>query len=94
MSTQNKKCAHCNKTVYLMEQVSVNDIIYHNTGCFQCATCKVTLTMSTFAALDGTNYCKPHFKQLFKRKGSYKDINPEGLSNPDENRKSMASQGE
>ena len=27
--------------------------IYHNTGCFQCATCKVTLTMITFAALDG-----------------------------------------
>ena len=89
------KCQECKKPVYLMEQITVNDIVYHNTGCFKCATCKTPLTPATFAALDGTNYCKSHFKQLFKRKGSYNDINPEGLNvDKSEGRKSMASQGE
>ena len=75
-----------------MEQIVVNEVVYHSTGCFKCATCKTTLTMSTFAALDGTNYCKAHFKQLFKRKGSYNDINP--TNSTDEQRKSMSSQNE
>ena len=78
-----------------MEEITVNGDTYHSNGCFKCATCKVTLTMSNFAALDGVNYCKPHFKQLFKRKGSYKDINPEGLDTDvnGTNRKSLSMTG-
>ena len=29
------------------------------------------LSLSSFAALEGVYYCKPHFKQLFKLKGNY-----------------------
>ncbi|KAL8138761.1 hypothetical protein V2J09_004762 [Rumex salicifolius] len=41
----------------------------------KCSSCKKTggclLTPSNYAALDGILYCKTHFGQLFKEKGSY-----------------------
>ncbi|KAG6484625.1 hypothetical protein ZIOFF_053146 [Zingiber officinale] len=64
------KCASCNKTAYPLEKISVEGEIYHKT-CFRCFHGGCTLTPSSYAALDGVLYCKHHFAQLFKEKGSY-----------------------
>lgn len=44
---------------------------FYHKSCFRCAHGGCFLTPSTYAALDGYLYCKPHFSQLFKEKGSY-----------------------
>ena len=46
---------------------------YHKT-CFKCSHGGCTLTPSNYAALDGILYCKHHFAQLFKEKGSYNHL--------------------
>ncbi|XP_074580861.1 LIM domain-containing protein PLIM2b-like [Curcuma longa] len=67
------KCASCNKTAYPLEKISVEGEIYHKT-CFRCFHGGCTLTPSSYAALDGVLYCKHHFAQLFKEKGSYNHL--------------------
>ncbi|EEF51155.1 LIM domain-containing protein WLIM2b [Ricinus communis] len=64
------KCAKCKKTAYPLEKLSVEGEFYHK-SCFRCSHGGCYLTPSTYAALDGFIYCKPHFAQLFKEKGSY-----------------------
>lgn len=64
------KCAVCNKTVYPMEKLEANSIVYHK-FCFKCTTCNRTVGLGSYAALQGKIYCKPHLKQLFKLKGNY-----------------------
>ncbi|KAL2517084.1 LIM domain-containing protein WLIM2b [Abeliophyllum distichum] len=68
-----EKCAVCTKTVYPLEKVTVEGEFYHKT-CFRCAHGGCNLTTSNYAALDGILYCKPHFAQLFKEKGSYSHL--------------------
>ncbi|KAK6935368.1 Zinc finger, LIM-type [Dillenia turbinata] len=67
------KCATCKKTAYPLEKVTVEGEIYHKL-CFRCAHGGCKLTPSTYAALDGIPYCKPHFAQLFMQKGSYQHL--------------------
>ncbi|KAL7160146.1 hypothetical protein ABFS83_01G074600 [Erythranthe nasuta] len=67
------KCAVCKKTVYPLEKVTVESEFYHK-SCFKCAHGGCNLTTSSYAALDGILYCKPHFAQLFKEKGSYSHL--------------------
>ncbi|XP_042507054.1 LIM domain-containing protein WLIM1-like isoform X2 [Macadamia integrifolia] len=50
-----QKCKACEKTVYLVDQLTVDNKVYHK-ACFRCHHCKGTL--------------KPHFDQLFKMTGS------------------------
>ncbi|GJP52392.1 hypothetical protein CLOM_g11513 [Closterium sp. NIES-68] len=64
------KCKVCAKTVYPMEQLTANGIIFHK-ACFRCAHCKGTITLNSFSAIEGVPYCKPHYEQLFKQTGSY-----------------------
>ncbi|KAK1419115.1 hypothetical protein QVD17_28273 [Tagetes erecta] len=64
------KCAVCKKTVYPLEKVTVEGEFYHK-GCFRCTKGGCFLTPSNYAALEGNLFCKPHFSQLFKEKGSY-----------------------
>lgn len=54
-------------------QVTVEGEFYHK-SCFRCAHGGCNLTTSSYAALDGILYCKPHFAQLFKEKGSYSHL--------------------
>ncbi|KAJ0105076.1 LIM domain-containing protein WLIM2b-like [Pistacia vera] len=68
------KCASCKKTAYPLEKVTVEGESYHKT-CFRCAHGGCFLTPSSYAALDGVLYCKHHFTQLFKEKGSYVHLN-------------------
>lgn len=39
------------------------------------------ITPSSYATLDGTVYCKIHFAQLFKEKGSYSNISKKKNAN-------------
>eukprot|EP00038_Savillea_parva_P009123 m.181394 g.181394 ORF g.181394 m.181394 type:complete len:1417 (-) comp15248_c0_seq1:41-4291(-) len=66
------KCVVCTKRVYLNEKVSVDGHIYHK-SCFRCSVseCKKLLSPGTYAAMDGTMFCKPCFKKMFKLKGNY-----------------------
>ncbi|EGF83272.1 hypothetical protein BATDEDRAFT_34089 [Batrachochytrium dendrobatidis JAM81] len=66
------KCQACSKTVYAMEQVTVDTHMFHRT-CFKCAHCKGQLKMGNLASMGGVYYCKPHFKQLFALKGNYSE---------------------
>ncbi|KAH7690814.1 Regulatory protein MLP and related LIM proteins protein [Dioscorea alata] len=68
------KCAVCNKTAYPLEKLTMEGESYHKT-CFKCAHGGCKLTTSNYAALDGALYCKHHFAQLFKEKGSYNHLN-------------------
>ncbi|XP_059664558.1 LIM domain-containing protein WLIM2b-like [Cornus florida] len=68
-----EKCAVCSKTVYPLEKVTVEGEFYHK-SCFRCAKGACFLTPSSYAALDGILYCKHHFSQLFKEKGSYNHV--------------------
>ncbi|ONK57074.1 uncharacterized protein A4U43_C10F16340 [Asparagus officinalis] len=65
-----EKCAVCKKTAYPLETLTVEGENYHKT-CFKCSHGGCTLTTSSYAALDGILYCRHHFAQLFKEKGSY-----------------------
>ncbi|KAI3958396.1 hypothetical protein MKW98_011084 [Papaver atlanticum] len=67
------KCATCKKTAYPLEKVTVEGESYHKT-CFKCSHGGCALTPSSYAALNGILYCKHHFAQLFKEKGSYNHL--------------------
>jgi hypothetical protein len=64
------KCPKCNETVYPMDETVINNVKYHK-SCLTCEVCKRVINAGNYAALDGTFYCKPHFKQAFALKGNY-----------------------
>jgi len=80
MTVKMSNCHSCGKTVYTMEEMKVDNVIYHK-GCFRCKHCNGVLKLGNFASMDGQVYCKPHFKQLFKTKGNYSEgfgkLNPQ-----------------
>eukprot|EP01134_Creolimax_fragrantissima_P002101 CFRG2101T1 len=65
-----EKCIVCTKTVYAMEKITADEKIFHK-ACLRCAHCSKILSLGNYAGLEGTNYCKPHFKALFSLKGNY-----------------------
>ncbi|KAE7996673.1 hypothetical protein FH972_001374 [Carpinus fangiana] len=68
-----EKCATCGKTAYPLEKVTVESQAYHK-SCFKCSHGGCPITPSNYAALEGILYCKHHFAQLFKEKGSYNHL--------------------
>ncbi|ESW07020.1 hypothetical protein PHAVU_010G095700 [Phaseolus vulgaris] len=64
------KCKACDKTVYVVDLLTLEGIPYHK-NCFKCSHCKGYLTMCTYSSMDGVLYCKPHFEQLFKESGNF-----------------------
>ncbi|PQM43126.1 hypothetical protein Pyn_23032 [Prunus yedoensis var. nudiflora] len=64
-----QKCKACEKTVYLVDQLTADNKVYHK-ACFRCHHCKGTLKLSNYSSFEGVLYCKPHFDQLFKMTGS------------------------
>nr|BAM13340.1 LIM domain-containing protein [Oryza latifolia] len=65
-----QKCKVCTKTVYPMDQLSTDGVVFHR-SCFKCQHCKSTLSLGNYSSIEGVPYCKPHFEQLFKETGSY-----------------------
>lgn len=53
-------CAVCGKTVYVMERLIADKLLYHK-SCFRCAECNRTVALGSFAALDGKvrSHCPP-----------------------------------
>ncbi|KAL4566579.1 hypothetical protein LXL04_030697 [Taraxacum kok-saghyz] len=64
-----QKCKACEKTVYLVDELTVDNKVYHR-ACFRCHHCKSTLKLSNYSSFEGVLYCQPHFDQLFKLTGS------------------------
>ncbi|KAI4355032.1 hypothetical protein L6164_003850 [Bauhinia variegata] len=64
------KCKACDKTVYVVDMLSLEGMPYHK-NCFKCSHCNGVLTMSTYSSMDGVLYCKTHFEQLFKESGNF-----------------------
>ncbi|KAJ0106652.1 hypothetical protein Patl1_17980 [Pistacia atlantica] len=64
-----QKCEACEKTVYLVDQLTADSKVYHK-ACFRCHHCKGTLKLFNYSSFEGVLYCKPHFDQLFKMTGS------------------------
>lgn len=54
-------------------QVTVEGQAYHK-SCFKCSHGGCPISPSNYAALEGILYCKHHFSQLFKEKGSYNHL--------------------
>ncbi|KAH9624349.1 hypothetical protein KSS87_020680 [Heliosperma pusillum] len=65
-----QKCKACDKTVYLMDELSADGVVYHK-SCFKCYHCKTRLQLHSFSSMEGVLYCKPHFEQLFKETGNF-----------------------
>eukprot|EP00004_Rigifila_ramosa_P000894 TRINITY_DN10906_c0_g1_i1.p1 TRINITY_DN10906_c0_g1~~TRINITY_DN10906_c0_g1_i1.p1 ORF type:complete len:298 (+),score=49.33 TRINITY_DN10906_c0_g1_i1:3-896(+) len=68
-----EKCDVCLKRVYPLERIQADGRVFHN-QCFRCTQCRTALTLGSYASLDSKVYCRPHFKQLFALKGSFKDF--------------------
>ncbi|XP_024084721.1 transcriptional regulator ATRX isoform X15 [Cimex lectularius] len=74
-SQTSSTCKSCGKTVFAMEQVKAEKAVWHK-NCFRCQTCNKQLTMDIYSSHEGTLYCKPHFKELFKPKAVIEDEEP------------------
>ena len=59
MSAAANKCHVCEKTVYPMDRLCVNDTLFHK-RCFKCEKCQMQLGMGNYACLQGQFFCKPH----------------------------------
>eukprot|EP00835_Amoeboradix_gromovi_P000480 NODE_17_length_41373_cov_0.337016.p4 type:complete len:623 gc:universal NODE_17_length_41373_cov_0.337016:38977-37109(-) len=70
-----RACSSCFKTVYIVEELRANNVLFHQ-NCFKCKHCNSTITLSNFAAANGSFYCKPHYQQLFKSAGGKYVLDP------------------
>jgi len=66
-------CAKCATTVYPLEMVQACDKSFHK-QCFRCKHCDMVISLKNFAAIEGDIFCKPHYLELFRSKGSYTAI--------------------
>ncbi|KAI3693355.1 hypothetical protein L6452_33190 [Arctium lappa] len=67
------KCPTCKKTVYPLEQITMEGEPYHK-RCFKCAYRGCPLTHSSYAAHNSVLYCRHHFSQLFLEKGDFAHV--------------------
>ncbi|KAK8643460.1 hypothetical protein V6N13_012759 [Hibiscus sabdariffa] len=67
--------AHSSESLqgFTPEEVMVEGQSYHK-SCFKCSHGGCPISPSNYAALEGILYCKHHFSQLFKEKGSYNHL--------------------
>ena len=66
-------CKVCDKAVYAVEEVRVNEVVYHK-ACFRCHHCNKVVSPTAYTQFQGVIYCKPHFIALFKTRGKYSDL--------------------
>jgi len=66
-------CHKCGKNVYPLEQILACERSWHK-GCFRCKHCDGQLSLKGFATIENEPYCKPHYLELFKTKGTYTAI--------------------
>ncbi|KAJ7556234.1 hypothetical protein O6H91_05G075500 [Diphasiastrum complanatum] len=68
-----EKCVVCDRTVYPLEKVSLENYAYHK-SCFRCAHGGCVISPSNYYAHEGRLYCKHHYTQLFLEKGNYSNL--------------------
>jgi len=78
------KCFKCGKSVYDLEMLKACDKIWHK-GCFRCKHCDRVLSLKGFATIDSDAYCKPHYLEIFKSKGTYKAFSSQDSDAPSSN---------
>ncbi|KAG6524390.1 hypothetical protein ZIOFF_014299 [Zingiber officinale] len=69
------KCKACDKTVYLVDQLTADEIVFHK-SCLSAIIAKepsrsMVDALSTYSSMEGVLYCKPHFEQLFKESDNF-----------------------
>ncbi|MFN3328904.1 MAG: LIM domain-containing protein, partial [Fervidobacterium pennivorans] len=59
-------CKECGKTVYKVEELVINGMIFHKT-CFRCTKChrELTKTNHAYVPKEDSFYCKVHYAELF-----------------------------
>ncbi|KAH7428583.1 hypothetical protein KP509_09G007700 [Ceratopteris richardii] len=68
-----EKCIACGKTVYPIEKISVDGILYHKL-CFKCSHGGCSLSHSNYVSHEGRLYCRHHNAQLFREKGDFSQL--------------------
>lgn len=58
-----QKCKACEKTVYLVDQLTADNKVYHK-ACFRCHHCKGTLKVTVIHPLDLIQKKNRHFSML------------------------------
>ncbi|KAG6518234.1 hypothetical protein ZIOFF_021638 [Zingiber officinale] len=69
------KCKACDKTAYLVDQLTADEIVFHK-SCLSAIIAKepsrsMVDALSTYSSMEGVLYCKPHFEQLFKESDNF-----------------------
>jgi len=62
MSTAQRKCGKCEKTVYPAEELKCHDKYWHK-GCLKCTVCGTTLNIKNVKGYDKMPYCNVHYPQ-------------------------------
>ncbi|KNC52641.1 LIM domain-containing protein unc-97 [Thecamonas trahens ATCC 50062] len=57
------KCPTCAKTVYKLEALKIDNVVFHK-SCVRCATCAKVLKKETYVKVEGTFYCEGHVPKL------------------------------
>jgi len=70
--TVSSDCKACSKQVFQMEKIVAEKAAWHK-NCFRCSECSKTLTLESYQSHEGTLYCKPHFRELFRPKAVVED---------------------
>ena len=68
MSQQKEECEVCKKTVYAMERLEADKLVYHKT-CFKCSVCSKTLGYVTYISY--LNYSALNMYNPFFSVGTY-----------------------
>lgn len=63
-------CYKCQKKVFLHEALQL-DTRYYHPACFTCAKCNSKLQAGKYASLENVYYCKVHYNEAFKLRGSF-----------------------
>eukprot|EP01080_Neovahlkampfia_damariscottae_P004850 gene4850-8435_t len=58
-----EKCCKCNKTVYTMEKITINEMIFHN-WCLKCSKCGTKLNTSNYHVHNDELFCKVHYERF------------------------------
>lgn len=64
LHVQRDYCSSCKLVAYPLDSIQNGLTVIHK-ACFKCAQCKRSLKVGECSAIDGKNYCLPHYKQLF-----------------------------
>ncbi|XP_042043564.1 LIM domain-containing protein WLIM1-like [Salvia splendens] len=67
------KCIACDKKVYPLEKVAVDEKLYHK-ACFKCSHGGCVISPSNYVAHEQRLYCRHHHSQLVKLKGNFSKL--------------------